>query len=750
MEAKNQNNSLLARYALRLQAYEPWITITYKPGRIHSTPDALSRLPVDLSNDLKDLEDIVVPDEYYVCGIHDQDPADKLAGPYRTSGDPVLLGPYYRKKKKPAEPLPETGPYRPGYQHDSSDSPKLGPYYKPDPLAPPPTTPSDITAEPWSEVFQGLSTENVFLDMVKAEQDSSKFISTMRDYLEGNDRGRGLSPAAKQECEADRNNWVVENGLLKKVVRNPAKKDKAGNVIREASVTMPVVLPTKSQLKPLIFHALHDHPTAAHIGQRKFTKLLRERWYWKGWYQDSQDYISSCDGCQRYKGLRKLRPSCILPIHAPTPFHTLGIDLIGPLPLSRGMSYCLVAIDHFSRWPIIVPLPSKEPKHVAKALFDKVVMDHTCPRKILSDRGGEFDNEVMKHLCKLMGIKHTLSMPYHPATNGKVERFNGFLKKAIAIVCQENGKNWSLYVAHIAFAYRHAPVHATNHTPFEVLYGRKGRLPIDLLTASPDELDISAGRMHAHHLTRLAKIWQQMRDLQATNYEEWDKLADEAGNHRVYNEGEYCLIYMPSRTKGPSAFTTAFRGPFLVLQRLGVKTYRLKSLSTDGAFEVSVDNMIPYNMRKVEDQDDSDSAENDASDDSEAEVAVKKEEVKSALSTPSPDDDTPASDSKPDLRRNEIAPAEEDNGEEEDDESNLETMGRLSEELLPVDDSEELPFRDLSHSDQQKLVKLCISIVNEANAQVLIKRSTIKNIARNASYGVFAKRRLRKGLVIIG
>jgi hypothetical protein len=41
LEAKNQNNSLLSRYALRLQAYEPWITITYKPGRLHSMPDAL-------------------------------------------------------------------------------------------------------------------------------------------------------------------------------------------------------------------------------------------------------------------------------------------------------------------------------------------------------------------------------------------------------------------------------------------------------------------------------------------------------------------------------------------------------------------------------------------------------------------------------------------------------------------------------------------------------------------------------------
>ena len=69
MKPAARENSQLARYALRLQEYSPWIDIQYKPGRVNSVPDATSRLPVDMDSDRKALDDIIIPTGYYVHAV---------------------------------------------------------------------------------------------------------------------------------------------------------------------------------------------------------------------------------------------------------------------------------------------------------------------------------------------------------------------------------------------------------------------------------------------------------------------------------------------------------------------------------------------------------------------------------------------------------------------------------------------------------------------------------------------------------
>ena len=44
--------------------------------------------------------------------------------------------------------------------------------------------------------------------------------------------------------------------------------------------------------------------------------------------------------------------------------------------------------------------------------------------RILTDNGNGYRSRKWKQLCAELGIRHTRTRPYHPATNGKVERFN--------------------------------------------------------------------------------------------------------------------------------------------------------------------------------------------------------------------------------------------------------------------------------------------------------------------------------------
>ena len=50
---------------------------------------------------------------------------------------------------------------------------------------------------------------------------------------------------------------------------------------------------------------------------------------------------------------------------------------------------------------------------------------------LLSDRGANFMSSVIEELCKVLGIKKLWTMPYHPQTNGLVERLHQTIMQMI-------------------------------------------------------------------------------------------------------------------------------------------------------------------------------------------------------------------------------------------------------------------------------------------------------------------------------
>jgi len=72
----------------------------------------------------------------------------------------------------------------------------------------------------------------------------------------------------------------------------------------------------------------------------------------------------------------------------------VGIDFIGPLPeTKKGNKYLLTCTDLFSKWPIAIPLKSKEASGVALSLIG-IFSTFGFPQKVLSDNGKEFVNQV--------------------------------------------------------------------------------------------------------------------------------------------------------------------------------------------------------------------------------------------------------------------------------------------------------------------------------------------------------------------
>ena len=221
----------------------------------------------------------------------------------------------------------------------------------------------------------------------------------------------------------------------------------------------------------------HNHETGAHFGVETTYDKIARRYYWKGMYKDIKNYIKYCDACQR-RG-QKGGKGNLYPIKVGEPFERIGIDFVGPLERTKeGNKYILVVTDYLTKWPEARAMKEATAKNVVEFIYKEIICRHGCPRVILSDRGTHFRNEIVDGICEKFRIKHKLSSPYHPQTNGLVERFNRTLCEGLAKVTERENE-WDRYIESVLFAYRTNKHNTTKRTPFFMVYGREAILPID-------------------------------------------------------------------------------------------------------------------------------------------------------------------------------------------------------------------------------------------------------------------------------
>ncbi|CAF1282589.1 unnamed protein product [Didymodactylos carnosus] len=135
--------------------------------------------------------------------------------------------------------------------------------------------------------------------------------------------------------------------------------------------------------------------------------------------------------------------------------------------------------DYFTRHITALALPDCTAQTTAQSLFNDYFCKFGIPSVILSDQGPHFQNILFENIQKLIGYNHIFSAPYHPQTNGIVERFNSTFVPQISKLQDAEDNNWGEYLQAVVFAYNSGIHKTTKYSPYELLYGRQPRLPID-------------------------------------------------------------------------------------------------------------------------------------------------------------------------------------------------------------------------------------------------------------------------------
>ena len=244
-----------------------------------------------------------------------------------------------------------------------------------------------------------------------------------------------------------------------------------------------VVLP--SSLGERVFRMLHDE--MGHLGSIKTLERIPARYFWPSMASDIMNWWKTCIPCQQR---RNPVPRCRAPLQSivtSRPGEVVAMDIVEYTKSSRGSRYCLVMINHFTKWLELFPLRNQKSETIAKKIMDGWIPHHGAPEQLHSDQGSNLNGKLIKEICSWLEIWKTRTTPFHPQSDGVAERSIRTVNAMLAKTVSNDQKNWDLYLSSTCLAYNTAVHNSTKYTPSYLEFGREVRLPNDIIEHNPEE-----------------------------------------------------------------------------------------------------------------------------------------------------------------------------------------------------------------------------------------------------------------------
>jgi transposase InsO family protein len=323
-----------------------------------------------------------------------------------------------------------------------------------------------------------------------------------------------------------------------------------------------------------VFDIIHG---LSHPSIRTTKTLLVAKFVWHGLSKQVTAWAKSCIACQTSKVQRHTRAP-LQTFEVPNRrFDHIHVDLVGPLPPSRGYTHLFTIVDRFTRWPEAIPIKDTSAEECARALISHWIARFGVPMDLSSDRGAQFTSGLWAAVADLLGTKLHRTTSYHPQANGLVERFHRHLKSALK--ARLSGPNWSDELPWVLLGIRTAPKEDLATSSAELVYGTPLTVPGDFVSPPLQQLNPAAV---------LPQLRQKVGNLKPVPTSQHGQPASSVPSSLA--DSQFVFLRRDSHR---TPLQRPYEGPYHVLQH-GDKTF---TLDMGGKAEVvSVDRLKPAHM----------------------------------------------------------------------------------------------------------------------------------------------------------
>ncbi|XP_068237224.1 uncharacterized protein [Palaemon carinicauda] len=370
--------------------------------------------------------------------------------------------------------------------------------------------------------------------------------------------------------------FCVIRGLLYRVSRP------VDNGLNQTSRLEQIVVPSKYQND--VLSLAHEDSFSGPFGVFKTHSRLEKYFWWPGLKSSVKKFVGSCETCQIMGKPNKLIPKA--PLH-PIPaigdtFAELVVDVVGPLPRTKsGFIYLLTIMDRGSRFPEAFPMR----KITSNVVFEKLIeffSRYGLPRKNQTDCGTNFTSKVFKGKCAELAIQHITSVPYHPVSQGVVERFHQTLKSILKKYCYEQGEDWDKGLPFALFAICNHPNSSPGIAPFELIFGHKVRGPLEIfheLLEVSHKKELNVGEFVEDLRRRLSAAWKFAQDNLVFSQASMKRNYDKKSKTRSF---EPCELVLVLSTDSDNLLEPRYKGHWKVLRKLSDVNYEVEAPGTKG------------------------------------------------------------------------------------------------------------------------------------------------------------------------
>ncbi len=167
-----------------------------------------------------------------------------------------------------------------------------------------------------------------------------------------------------------------------------------------------MLVPADRALRTRILAELHDSATGAHCGRDRMLAAAQRRFEWRGLARDAEQYVLTCDACQRNKHSKQLKPGLLMPLPLPEePCLHWTTDAVCGLPRSRrGFDAIQVYVDRLTKLKrFAVARTSDGSVQLAGTTLRAIIGPHGMPKSMVSDRDPRITARFWRELSRLLG-----------------------------------------------------------------------------------------------------------------------------------------------------------------------------------------------------------------------------------------------------------------------------------------------------------------------------------------------------------